>query len=520
MAQLRPRFRLLDTGPRPAAENMALDEVLTRLAGQGISPPTLRFLRFSPPAALVGHHQQPERELRIDYCKAHGIDISRRLTGGGAIYFQESALGWELIGPMGTWPFTGGFEAIIERICTAAARALSRLGIPAAFRPRNDIEVEGRKISGTGGIILEGGVLVQGTVLVVNELEKFLWALKVPVEKLKKREFESLAERIAFLEDLLGRPVPVHELIAILAEGLAEALGIELEPGGLTPEEEQELARREDYYASEEYIYGLRARPGPCWLRHIHPTDAGTVIVHLWLDTRGLRVANALITGDFFSHPQRLIMDLEAALKGRKAKPAALAGAVEEFFATTPGELVGISAEELAQAVAMAAARRELTKLFSEQEAAELWLVGLEPAELERTRARWLLLPYCSKPTSCPWRFKPGCGRCGECEFDELYALGEELGLKVYSIQSFEHLMEVLNALRGQQGVYVGSCCEPFYCKHQKEMAATGTKGVLVRLDCTTCYDLGKGMEAYAGKFENQTFMNTALMLKTARLLT
>ena len=90
-------FRLLDTGLMTAAENMGLDEVLTRRAGQGLSPPTLRFLRFAPDAALVGYHQEVERELRLCYCQEQGIDINRRLTGGGAILFQSSALGWELI---------------------------------------------------------------------------------------------------------------------------------------------------------------------------------------------------------------------------------------------------------------------------------------------------------------------------------------------------------------------------------------------------------------------------------------
>ena len=115
-------FRLLDTGLLTAAENMALDEVLTRRAGAGLSPPTLRFLRFSPDAALVGYHQEAERELRLDYCAANGIEVNRRVTGGGALLFQKSSLGWEIIAPWGEGPFAGGFNAALERICLAAAQ--------------------------------------------------------------------------------------------------------------------------------------------------------------------------------------------------------------------------------------------------------------------------------------------------------------------------------------------------------------------------------------------------------------
>ena len=75
-------WRLLDTGARSAAENMALDETLLELkAGEKI-PPTLRFLQFSNPTVLVGHHQSVEEEVRLDYCQTQGIEINRRLTGG------------------------------------------------------------------------------------------------------------------------------------------------------------------------------------------------------------------------------------------------------------------------------------------------------------------------------------------------------------------------------------------------------------------------------------------------------
>ncbi|CAO0820862.1 hypothetical protein DFAR_1990001 [Desulfarculales bacterium] len=80
-------FRLLDTGLLSAAENMTLDEVLTRRAGLGLSPPTLGLLRFSPDAALLGYHQEAARELRLDYCAQEGIELSRRLTGGGVLLF-------------------------------------------------------------------------------------------------------------------------------------------------------------------------------------------------------------------------------------------------------------------------------------------------------------------------------------------------------------------------------------------------------------------------------------------------
>ncbi len=513
------RFRLLDTAPAGAAWNMALDEVLTRRAGRGLSPPTLRFLQFWPAAALVGHHQDLARELRLDYCAQHGIEVNRRLTGGGALLFQESALGWEIIAPQGSGPFRDGYEEAVARICTAAADGLSRLGIKARFRPRNDIEVAGRKISGTGGMSLEGGMLFQGTVLVKNQIERFLKALRVPVEKLKKREIESLMERMVFLEDLVG-PVPLLELKAALAAGLSQGLGLELSEGRLSAAEEQELAGRLPFYQSPAWIDQKR-RPckAPAWLRTIYQAEAGTLMVHLWPDLAGRRVQKALITGDFFSRPQRLVMDLEAALLGRKIEPARLAALVEGFLTASQGELVGIAPGQAAAAVAAAAHRLKLARHFSASEAAEIFLVGLDPGELEQRPASWLLLPYCCKPTSCDQRFESSCDRCGQCQMGPLMDLGEELGLRPVSVQSFEHLMATLHRVQRQGDAFVGSCCEAFYTKHQREMEASGAQGVLVNLDSTTCYDLGKGMAAYSGHYDNQTYLNQELIGKVARVM-
>ena len=515
-----PEFRLLDTGPISAARNMALDEVLTSRAGKGTSPPTLRFLQFKPDAALLGFHQQAERELRLAFCSEQGIDVNRRLTGGGALLFQESALGWELVGPAGVAPFAGPLEAAHTRICQAAAAAFSRLGVEARFRPRNDIEVGGRKISGTGGFTLDGGVLFQGTVLVKNQIERFLRALRVPVEKLKKREIESLMQRLAFLEELVGGPVDMARLKAAVAHQFSEQLGIGFTPGGLSAEETAAVEERLPYFESDEWVFARRGPEGrPAWLKSILQTNGGTLRVHLWLDSRGRLIQKALITGDFFSHPQRLVMDLEAALMGIKAEPRQAAETVRRFLETAKGELIGVSPLEAALAVARAAACRELASSFTPEEAAELFLVGMTPAVVGARKPSHLLLPYCAKPVECDFRKIPDCGLCGDCQFEPLYELGHELDMEPVSIQSFEHLMVVLGELSKINGSFLGSCCEAFYTKHQMEMEESGTPGLLVNVDSTTCYDLGKGMEAYVGNFDHQTVLNLPLIQKAARVM-
>ena len=144
-------WRLYDPGPLTGAENMCLDEVLLEERGLGRGADTLRFLQFKPACVLVGFHQCLGEELRLGYCREQGIDVNRRVTGGGGLLFDEPQLGWELVCSKDF--FNAGIpdKALYGRLCAPVVKALRRLGLNAAFRGRNDIEVNGRKICGTGG---------------------------------------------------------------------------------------------------------------------------------------------------------------------------------------------------------------------------------------------------------------------------------------------------------------------------------------------------------------------------------
>lgn len=157
------RWRLLDLPPMTAAENMALDEVLLEIRGQGRSTDTLRFLQFSPGGRLWWvFHQSVQEEIRLDYCRAQGIEVNRRITGGGGLLFDESQIGWEVICAKEFFGVRIPNAALFRRMCEPTVTALRALGLDAAFRPRNDIEVAGRKITGTGGTESDSALYVPG----------------------------------------------------------------------------------------------------------------------------------------------------------------------------------------------------------------------------------------------------------------------------------------------------------------------------------------------------------------------
>ncbi|PUA32090.1 MAG: hypothetical protein B9J98_04370 [Candidatus Terraquivivens tikiterensis] len=131
---------------------MALDDAILECKADGLVPDTVRFLRFSPPAVLVGYHQDVEQEVRLEYAREKGIEVNRRITGGGAIYFDSSAVGWEVIASKRSLCGDYSLEWVFKKMCECVVNALKVFGLDARFRPRNDIEIGGRKISGTGGV--------------------------------------------------------------------------------------------------------------------------------------------------------------------------------------------------------------------------------------------------------------------------------------------------------------------------------------------------------------------------------
>ena len=251
-------WRLLDTGVRSAAENMALDEAVLTARSRNAAPNTLRFLQFSPPCTLVGYHQAVEQEIRVDYCREHGIEINRRLTGGGGLFWDENQVGWEIVAAQDSPYFSCRAEVLYERLCRGAIRGLEKLGLQASFRPKNDIEIQGRKISGTGGTSLDGAFLFQGTLLVDFAVDTMLRALRIPTEKLKDKELQSVRERVTCLAWELGAAPPTAQIKAALATGFAEELGVRFEPAALTPFEEQWLDQRLSHCRSDEWVYGVR----------------------------------------------------------------------------------------------------------------------------------------------------------------------------------------------------------------------------------------------------------------------
>ena len=343
-------FRVIDTGVREGRRQIAFDQALIELHKAGRIPDTIRFLRF-PPTALIGRHQALSREVKLDHCRTRGVGVVRRVTGGGAIYLDEGQLGWELVFSRATLGIAS-LGDLAREICEAAAAGLARLGVSAKYRPRNDIEVDGRKISGTGGFFDEDTLFYQGTVLVDMNADDMVAALNVAKAKLEKRSLDSAAQRVVTLKQLLGKAPDIATLQEALVAGFAERLGIAPQWGAITTDEEAAAARYfDEEIGTEAFVREIDDPGADASVRAGSHTGAGgTVTAYLRLEGAGNdRIREALLTGDFFVTPPRIVFDLESSLRQVPIEQAG--AAVERFFAQAKVGLLSVSPADFRAAV-------------------------------------------------------------------------------------------------------------------------------------------------------------------------
>jgi lipoate-protein ligase A len=347
-------FRVIETGPHGGRESTALDQALIDARQESRIPDTIRFIRFRP-SALIGVHQYLSQEIKLDYCHAHGIEVGRRITGGGSLYLDEGQIGWELVFHRSTFGPLDLAE-VTRRICEAFALGLNKLGVPAHYRPRNDIEVDGRKISGTGGFFDGSLIFYQGTLLIDFDASKIAACLNVPAEKLAKRELDNAAKRVITMREVLGDSLPdLRTIYDGLLAGFAGGLGITPQWGTITAFE-QELAAQHyrDEIGTDAYVKMLDAPANDEMTVSASLTGrGGSVRADIRLEgPRRELVREVLITGDFFVTPPRVIFDLEAALRGLDVSQ--VGAAVDAYFARTPADFLSLGPGDIRRVVDMA----------------------------------------------------------------------------------------------------------------------------------------------------------------------
>lgn len=256
-------WRLLKFETHNAYMNMAIDEAILEARIRGSAPNTIRFYRWKPSAVSIGRFQRIEDEVYLENCQGHGVDVVRRITGGGTVYHDvDGEITYSVVASKEDLNAKDITE-VYAKIYAGIVEALRILGLKADFsegdaRACPNLTINGKKISGSAQCHKSNVVLQHGTILVDVNLEKMFTSIRVPWAKTCMEVIGIAKNKITSIKAELGKEVPhvmVHEA---LIEGFQKALKTTLEKGDLT-KYEGELAEklcREKYATAEWNIYG------------------------------------------------------------------------------------------------------------------------------------------------------------------------------------------------------------------------------------------------------------------------
>ena len=342
------RWRYLEDDGVEAAAGLAADEALMLRYGRGQTPPaeaTLRLYTYRAHCALVGRYQSLEDEVDLEACRGHDVQVGRRPTGGGAIIMGPAQLGVAVTARAVAEETP---RQTLERYASGVITGLSRLGIEAQFRRKNDLEVGGRKIAGLG-LYLDpaGAVLFHASVLVDLDVPLMLEVLRIPGAKLSDKAVARVGERVTTVSRELGRPL----VAADVRDEFARGFGAELSRGAMD-EAERRLCEelRSARYGSAGWI-GQESPRRDARGSSLLKTPEG--LVRIFVGVHGDAIKSVLVAGDYNAVPPA-IPRLEAALRWCRADAASIAAEAER--ALGDGAL-GVGREALAVAVWEATAR-------------------------------------------------------------------------------------------------------------------------------------------------------------------
>ena len=290
------------------AFNLALEETLC-----AEFPEPVLMLWRNRPSVIVGRNQNTLAEVDTAFVREHGIDVVRRMTGGGAVYHDLGNVNYSFI-IHERHPEPDSF-ALFARPVVAC---LQSLGVPAVFSGRNDILAEGRKISGSAQCCLNGRTLFHGTLLFDLEMEMLEKVLTPGKAKIESKGVRSVRARVANLKEFLPG-MSTEDFLSVLAEKLAAAAS----PPGPVPEEWRQKAEKLacSRYRTWEWNY---SSPFEFDWENAARFPAGTVDVKVKV-AEG-RIGSLRITGDFFGDAREIEERLTGVLFSREAVAGALEG--------------------------------------------------------------------------------------------------------------------------------------------------------------------------------------------------
>lgn len=310
-------------GGRALSFYLAVEEVVARRY-PGVDA---FFVWRVAPTVIIGRNQLTASEVDYAYCRAHGIDLVRRKSGGGAVFADRGDLMFSYV--VTASDTAGAFRDAMQR----TADVLRAAGVEASLSGRNDVMVGGKKVSGAALYRIGERCIIHNTLLFETDLDLLERVLTPPADKLSGKGVASVRERVMNVGGLTG--MDIDTFVRFTREHLCgEDVLL------LTEDDVSEAERLAALLASEEFVFGRN--PRYTLVRKARIPGAGQF--EAYLEIRGEKILGINLMGDFFVLGE-LDTDLLGRLTGLPYRRDAVAAALRGI---PVGEIIrGLSAEDL-----------------------------------------------------------------------------------------------------------------------------------------------------------------------------
>lgn len=342
-------MELYNLGKIPWEETQLIYHALAYLGREAlvlVSPAT--------PYVCIGYHQDATQEVDLEFCHTHQVPVFRREVGGGAVYLDGNQLFFHLVLREDNPVIPSSRKAFYKKFLQPIIDVHHGIGIPAEFKPVNDVIVGSRKISGTGVGEIGDCVVFVGNLILDFNCEMMAKVLKVPDEKFRDKVRKTIEENLTTLRRELGikesEKWSEQRLNAMMAEAFEKILGpiVPCQKDAALEGKMKELGSRmlTDRWLLRERKSGsersVKVRDGVTVKHQVHKAPGGLIRADYELSDG--RFASISISGDFFCYPDDSVEQLASVMEGKNA--ADIQKVLTEFCSREDIEIPGVGLED------------------------------------------------------------------------------------------------------------------------------------------------------------------------------
>ncbi len=310
------KWRYITHKDTSSAYGLAVDEMLAHSVAYNDSAPILHLYNFLP-SVIVGRYQDIEAAIDIQECHRSEIEYNRRHTGGGTVLMgpDQLALGFAI--PLSHRSATESIRQMFDLLADVISDALRKLGVDSAFRPKNDLEVGGRKIAGLSASLEERDAFFFHMSLLVDfDMALMVRILNTPREKLADKAISCFSQRMTTIRDEIGQLLPLTHVMETIKDSFSQKFDAEFMDSQISQWEKDKIQELiQSRYGSKDWIFSVKHPPGVTG--HARKKTPGGML-DVYLTLAGGAIESVLITGDFFSTSEA-VNRIESALKWTSA---------------------------------------------------------------------------------------------------------------------------------------------------------------------------------------------------------